>query len=534
MISVPRLGTPTRGIALSSAAVRSLRPAAGDPLAQAGLDNGLGRRSARGAASTVAGQWARLVLQMVATVVLARLVSPEEYGLVAMVLALIGVGDALMNLGLSQATVQRRDIDNGHVNFFFWLQAFVGLGLTVGCVLLAEPVAGFYDQPALVPVTVVLGTSFLLNGVAAQHQALLSRQMRFGALALIDVLGLVVGVVSAILLAAAGAGVWALVALNLAVPLCRLVLSWRASGWRPGPPRRARGVAGMLKFGANLTLTNILDYSAQNLDNVLVGRFYGAQSLGLYSRAYGLLLLPLRQVTAPLARVAVPVLSFLQDQPERYRRFFTVALSSVAYVSLPLICLLSALSDEVVGVMLGRDWAGAAPIFQILAIGGLMVSLRSANGWLFVSSGRTGRQAVWALANRPVIIAGFVAGLPWGVRGVAWGFVAAHAVLIVPSFLIAVRGTPVGMADVWSAVWRPLVLAAAVYVAGSVVQARLPGPDWVVLACGGAAAGVVLAGAALCWPAVRRDVRGIKGAFGMARGRPGGKAGVPAAGTVHA
>jgi O-antigen/teichoic acid export membrane protein len=334
-------------------------------------------------------------------------------------------------------------------------------------------------------------------------------------------------------MAVAGAGVWALVALNLSVPLCRLVLSWRASGWHPGPPRRAPGVAGMLKFGANLTITNILDYSAQNLDNVLVGRFYGAQSLGLYSRAYGLLLLPLRQVTAPLARVAVPVLSFLQDQPERYRRFFTVALSSVAYVSLPLICLLSALSNEVVGVMLGPDWAGAAPIFQILAIGGLMVSLRSTNGWLFVSSGRTGRQAVWALANRPVIIAGFVAGLPWGVRGVAWGFVAAHLVLIVPSFVIAVRGTPVGMADVWCAVWRPLLLAAVVYAAGSTVQARVPGPDWVVLGCGGAAALLVLGGAAVCWPAVRRDVMGIKEAFGLARGRATGKPSVPAAGAAQ-
>lgn len=532
MSLVRRLKSPAR--ALSYAAVSSLKPTVGDPLAQAGLDDGLGRRSARGAASTVAGQWVRLVLQMAATVVLARLVSPQQYGLVAMVLALIGVGDALMNLGLSQATVQRRDIDNGHVNFFFWLQGFVGLGLTVGCALLAEPIASFYGQPALVPVTLVLGTSFLLNGVAAQHQALLSRQMRFGALALIDVVGLGAGVVLAVAMAVTGAGVWALVALNLSVPMCRLVLSWRASGWRPGPPRRAPGVAGMVKFGVNLTVTNILDYSAQNLDNVLIGRFYGAQSLGLYSRAYGLLLLPLRQVTAPLARVAVPVLSYLQDQPQRYRRFFMVALSSVAYVSLPLICLLSALSREVVGVMLGPEWRGAASTFQILAIGGLMVSLRSANGWLFVSSGRTGQQAVWALANRPVIIAGFVAGLPWGVRGVAWGFVAAHLLLIFPSFLIAVRGTPVAMADIWSAVWRPLFLAGAVYAVGSAVQARIHGPDMVVLGCGGLGALLVLGGAVATWPAVRRDVRGLKEAFGLARRRSAGEPSVPAPSAAQA
>jgi O-antigen/teichoic acid export membrane protein len=506
------------------AAREALRAPTGDPLAQHGLGEGLRRRSARGAMSTVAGQSVRLILQTGATVVLARLIAPEEYGLVGMVIALIGIGDALMNMGLSQATVQRRNIDATHVTFFFWLQASVGVLLTALTMGLAGRIADFYGREQLVPLTMALATMFLINGFAAQHQAVLWRQMRFGTLALIDLIGLVSGVVLAIVIAILGGGAWALVAQTMAGPVCRLLLSWKASGWRPGPPRRARGVSGMVRFGLNITATNALDFSAQNIDNVLIGRFYGAEALGLYTRAYSLLLLPIRQVTEPIAQVAVPVLSFLQGEPERYRRFFTVALSSVAYVSLPLICLLSALSNEVIALMLGPQWAGAAAIFQILAFAGVIISLRSTNGWLFVSTGQTGRQAVWALVNRPVIVAGIIAGVPWGVTGIAWGFVGAHIALLVPSFIVSRKGTAVHLLDFWRSTWRPVVLGAAVYGLGTLVHTKLEAPDWLVVVVGGFSALLLMATAMRWWPAVRRDVSDLREAFGLAqRTRAGGQ-----------
>jgi O-antigen/teichoic acid export membrane protein len=513
----------SRAAAPLRAAGEALRAPSGDPLAQDGLGESLRRRSARGALSTVAGQWVRLILQIGSTVILARLIAPEEYGLVGMVLALIGIGDAVLNLGLSQATVQRRDVNTLQVTFFFWLQASVGAFLTLVTMALAGTIADFYGHDQLVPLTMVLATMFLINGLAAQHQAVLSRQMRFGALALIDLLGLVSGVILAIAIAALGGGAWALVAQTMAVPVCRLLVSWKASGWRPGPPRRVTGVSGMVRFGLNLTATNALDYSAENVDNVLIGRFYGAEALGLYSRAYSLLLLPIRQVTEPLARVAVPVLSLLQGEPERYRRFFTVALSSVAYVSLPLICLLSALSHEVIALMLGARWAGVAPIFQILAFAGMIISLRSTNGWLFVSTGQTGRQATWALINRPVIVAGIIAGVPWGVTGVAWGLVGAHVALLVPSFIVAVKGTAVHLTDFWRSTWRPAVLAAGVYAIGTLVHTKLEAADWLVLVAGGLSAVVLMASAMRWWPAVRRDVHDLIEAFGVARRARGGQ-----------
>lgn len=506
----------------SRALVGSLRPPTADPLEQDSLGAGLGRRSARGAASTVLGQWARFVLQLLSTVVLARLVNPEQYGLVGMVVAIVGVGDALSNVGLSQATVQRKDITQPHVTLFFWLQVAVGAVLTVLTMLGAGLLSRFYGHPDLVPITLVLAPTFLLNALSAQHQAVLSRQMRFGVLALIDVVGLALGVTVAIAMAAEGAGVWSIVELTLSVPVCRVVLSWYASGWSPGRPQTVPGSGQMVRFGLNLTASNVLDYSAQNVDNVLIGRFYGAGALGLYSRAYGLLLLPIRQVTAPLARVAVPVLSYLLDQPDRYRRFYRVALSAVAYASLPIILGTAALSPQVVAIMLGPKWAGAAPIFQILAAGGVLVSLRSTNGWLFVSSGHTGRQALWALANRPVIIGGIVAGLPFGTKGVAWGFVVAHVILFVPSFLISIAGTPVRPADIWQSLWRPVSLGAAIFVVARAFAMGLHAPDALVVLAAVGACGVMTVVLVLVWPAMRADLVSLREALGSARRRGGG------------
>lgn len=491
----------------------ALRAPAGDPLDQERLGERLGQRSARGAVSTLAGQWTRLVLQTGSTIVLARLIAPAEYGLVAMIVSLVGVGDALWNLGLSQATVQRRDVRHDQVTFFFWVQALIGAALTAVVIALAPVIAGFYDQPRLVPLTILLSSMFLLNGLAAQHLAVLTRQMRFGLLSAMDVLGLALGVVAAVVIAALGGGAWAIAVMTLATPVVRLVLSWTTSGWAPGPPRRGQDVAPMMRFGVSLTFTNVLDYSAQNLDNILIGRFYGADALGLYSRAYNLLLMPIRQVTAPISRVAVPVLSYLQDQPERYRRFFMVAFSAVAYAALPSICLLAALSQEIIAVMLGDQWLGAVPIFRILSVAGLLVTLRSTNGWLFVSTGHTGRQALWALANRPVIIGGFVIGLPWGTTGVAWGFLGAHAVLLLPSFVVSVKDTPVSMRNIWQCAWRPIVIALAVYGAGASAHLWLSGSTWLALFAGAAGALTVMVTAFVLWPAVRRDVRAMHGAL---------------------
>ena len=498
----------------TAGAMRELfRPPPSGPIEQDHLDGGLRTRAARGAAATLAAQWLQLLLKVGSTAVLARLLTPGDFGMVAMVTAAIGFGDALWNMGLATATVQSRRITAAHVNFFFWLQSCLGLVITVITILCAPALAGFYDDPNLSTVTIALSFSFLFGGLTAQHLALLSRQMRFALLSVIDVISLTASVVVAVVVAALGGTYWAIVAMTLLTPAVRMVLCWSASGWRPTRPTRPAEVAGMLRFGGNLAVTNTLDYAALNVDNLIIGRMFGSAALGLYSRAYSLLLLPLWQIHYPVARVAVPVLSYLQTTPERYRRYYRTAVSGVAYVAFPLIALLGALAHEVVAVLLGPGWSGAVPIFQVLAIGGALTTLRDPNGWVFVSTGHTGRQAVWALLNRPVIILGFVIGARWGVVGVAWGFVGAHAVLLIPSFLFAMKDTPLRLRDVALANWRPALVGCSALLVGLAAHQAFGSTPLLAIGAAGLGLAVVLAVELLVWGGVRADVRELRDAL---------------------
>ena len=495
----------------------------GDPLAQHHLGSGLGRRAARGAVSTVATQWSRFLLQTASTVVLARLLTPSDYGLVGMVTALIGVGDALWNLGLQTATVQRKEITHRQVTFFFWLQLLLGTVLTLLTCAAAPLIVGFYHRPSLYPIVYAYSVCFVLGGALAQHRAVLSRQMRFALNSVIDVIGLVVGSVAAVIVAIVGGAYWAIVVQTLVMLGVQAAMYWYCSGWRPSRPRWEHGMWPLVSFGVNLSLTNMLAYVGQNADNVLIGKVYGAVPLGIYSRAYNLLLLPARQVQAPVGRVAVPVLSFLQDQPERYRRYYHAAASGLCYIAMPLMTTLAALAPEVVDILLGPRWKAVAPIFRILAIAGVFLALRNPNGWIFTSTGHTGRQVVWAAFSQPVLVASFFVGIHWGVAGVAWAFTIATLAVLIPAFIWAVRDTPLTLRDVWGAGWRPLFLSGCTYLAAFGVHRLLHGfGSFVIVLAGGVAALAVLAAAYLAWPAVHDDINQLRDM--LVRGRRGGGA----------
>jgi PST family polysaccharide transporter len=329
-----------------------------------------------------------------------------------------------------------------------------------------------------------------------------------------------VGLTAAVVVAAMGGSYWAIVVSSQLTLLIRLGLYWWTSGWLPSRPQRAPGVGPMVRFGLNLAATNVLDYAGLNADNVLIGHAYGSTTLGLYSRAYNLLLMPVNQIHQPVARVAVPVLSYLEDQPERFRRYFKAAVSAVAYVAMPLIATAAALSKEIIVVLLGRRWVGAAPIFEVLAVAGILNILRNPNVWLFTSTGHTGRQSTWALINRPIMILGFVLGLPWGAIGVAWAYTITNLVLLVPACAWAVKDTPVRLRDLATAGWRPFVIAAAAFTAAASCRAWLPA-GWDELETG--ALGLLAAAAAIAatvslWPGARRQVRELRSAFSRAPG----------------
>jgi O-antigen/teichoic acid export membrane protein len=271
---------------------------------------------------------------------------------------------------------------------------------------LAPGVAWFYSEPKLLSITLVLAIVSLFTGLSAQHAALLSRQMRLTAGATISVISMLTGVLVAVAAALWGAGYWALVVQRLAEPLTEMVCLWTVCRWRPGLPRRASGVRSMLLFGGSLTASNLLDYSSRNLDNLLIGWHWGAQPLGFYARAYGLLLLPFRQMIGPISLVTIPALSRLQNNPLRYQAYYRKAICLLVTVSMPAVAFLVVAANEIVLTILGPQWLEVVPIFQALAPAAFVGMLSGTLGWVYISLGRGVRPASRSLTvSAPSLLA---------------------------------------------------------------------------------------------------------------------------------
>lgn len=461
----------------------------------------------RGGAYTLLAQAAKFLLSLGATVVLARLLTPSDYGLVAMVAAFMSFAGIFRDLGLSMATVQKSEITHDQVSTLFWVNQGIGLLLALVVAACAPLVAWFYDTPALRSVTLLLATTFLLGGLTIQHQALLRRQMRFRALAAIEVAALVAGTAVAVLLALSGAGYWALVAREITVALAIAAGVWVLCGWRPGSPRRRSGSKTMLAFGGHLTAYNVVNYFSRNMDRILIGRRWGDQQLGLYSKAHQLLLLPIHQIQAPVASVAIPALSRIKDDPDRYRRYYCSAMTLIGYVTTPMIIAMAVLATEVVDLALGEQWHAAGPIFRVLAIAALGRPIADANYWIYISLGRTRRMLLWGAVSAPLFVLAFALGLPGGAMGVALGYALCALALRGPAFLWALRGSPVTVGQLWRATYRSTVLSAGMLAV--MVPVRWAALPWGQLAglFVPAAAGLAAFGLGVwLWPGARAEV----------------------------
>ena len=376
-------------------------------------------RAVRGGLVTIAGQFVIKVIQLGSTAVLARLLTPQDYGLFAMIMVVTGFMWIFQDLGLSMATIHRERITHEQINALFWINLGLSLFVMIIVIALAPVLMWFYGEPELLWLVVALSVGFVFSGLAMQLMALLKRQMRFGTLAGLNITALGLSVAAGIGTAWMGAGVWALVYMELTKGLFIMLIVWVLCPWRPSLPIRFQGVGSMLAFGGNLTGFNVVNYFARGLDKVLIGRYWGPGQLGLYSRAYQLMMLPIIQVSAPMATVAIPTLSRLQSDPERFRRYYLKAISFIAFITMPGVIFMVVMSEEIIRLVLGEQWIGASRIFAVLGISALIQPIYNTQGWLHVSIGRTDRAFRWGLVGSAAIIASFFVGVPFGALAVA-------------------------------------------------------------------------------------------------------------------
>jgi O-antigen/teichoic acid export membrane protein len=414
-------------------------------------------KSIRGGAVTMSAQGVMFFLRLGSTMVLARLLAPADYGLVAMVSVFINFADLFKDLGLSTATIQRANINQDQVSTLFWINVAVSFALALILAIAAPIISWFYKEPKLIGITLILAGTFIFSGLAVQHQALLRRQMRFSALAMIEIGSMGIGITTGIVMAWYGVGYWALVGLSAATAISYMALVWVFCGWRPGLPVRRAGIHSMVTFGGHLTGFDIVNYFARNFDNILLGRYCGASVLGLYSRAYNIMMLPISQVRGPLHAVALPALSHIQNDHLRYKRYYIKLITLIAFITMPLMVFLFFCSDRVIHLLLGDQWSGAANIFKVLSVAAFIQPVGTTWGLVLVSLGQSQKYFTWGIVNSVVIVISFILGLSWGAIGVAAAYTIATYVLLAPTLWYSFRRTPISMTDFFSAISRPVI-----------------------------------------------------------------------------
>lgn len=407
------------------------------------LDGDLARKSVQGGMTVLGAEGLRFALRLVGTMVLARLLTPFDYGLIGMVMVVVNFAQMFKDAGLSMATVQKDRITAEQISALFWLNVLISGLLGVGVLVCSPLVSMFYGRPELTAVTAVLSLSFLMEGLAIQHQALLRRHVQFHRLAIITVASQLVGMLITIALALLGWRHWALVGGSLTHALASTLLTFYLCPWMPGRFRRGTGIRDMIGFGGNLTGFNIATYFSHNADNLLIGNFLGADALGIYTRAYHLFMMPVTQIRNPLCQVAMPVLSSLRSQPERYANYYQRVLDCMASCTIPmaLYCLLD--GDFLIRVFLGSQWTAVVPVFRILAVAGIVRAIAGTRGLVLMSSGFSRRLLYFGAFNSVLNVASFAVGIPFGIEGVASAYAVANYAILLPSLFYCFHRTPV-------------------------------------------------------------------------------------------
>ena len=498
---------------LTISQARSGWPSPEGELATDHLLEDLGRRSRRGGFVMLAAQAVKAAAQIATLVVLARLLPPQAFGLLAMVAAVSTLLDLVKELGLSAATIQRADITHGQVSALFWINALIGLLFAIMLALAAPLLAYFYGQPELEAVTRWLALAFVMSGLSVQHWALLRRQMRFTAIAGIEVAADLVALAVSLGMALAGFGYWALVAQRLVAPGLLMVATWTACRWRPSRPARADGVWELLSFGASVTASSLAVAFARSIDQILIGWLWGAVALGLYERTSKLLLLPINTINAPVYAAAMPALSRLVEQPDRYRSMFRQVMQKLALLTMPAFVMVAAMSDWIVRLLFGPSWASAAPLVFFFALSAVYIPVLMASGLLYMTQARTGEMLRATLVDSAVCLASILAGLHYGAVGVAASVACVGLCVRVPiGFWLATRRGPVGLRALYKALFVPAMAAlAAGAVAGGLRLFVLDGSvmtagNVVLVGVGGIfAAAVVLVAS----PQTRRELRDL-------------------------
>lgn len=400
--------------------------------------------------------------------------TPEDYGLVGMARLAIGLIAIFREMGTNAAIIQRKQLSPEFLSSIFWANLALAV-VTSGLAIATSPlVALFFHQPMIAPIIRLLAAGFVVSALSSVPSALLTREMAFRKLMMIEIGAAGFTTCLAVGLALRGAGAWSLVISSLAGTCVTTVLIWLSSPWRPRWLLSWKELRSIASYSLNLSGFNLVNYFSRNADNTIVGRYLGAYQLGFYQLAYNVMLYGVQNISQVMGRVLFPVFAKVQDDNPRFRQAYIKAVSTIAVITFPMMAGVMAVAEPFVRAVLGEKWHPVASLLIILAPVGLMQSVVTTVGNIYYAKGRADWLFRWGLFGTVVSVSSFFAGLPWGIRGVAVGYLIANLLMIYPVFAIPFRLIDLKMNDflrpIWPILGFSMAMVAAVRILGYLLR----------------------------------------------------------------
>jgi len=398
-------------------------------------------------------------IQFFSTLILVRLLPPSDFGLMSMSTLIITFVILFKDMGTGAAVIQNRNLSKEALSSIYWFNVVLGLFATLLVYSTSPWVAEFFHEPKLILVLNLLSFTFLISGFGFIQKSLLERDLAFSQLAKLETAAVLVGAGVGIGMAFAGYGVWSLVFQSMTVTLLTTLFLLTFSAWRPKMIFKWADIQSIGKFSVNLSGFNFFNYFARNADDILIGRYLGAQDLGYYNLAYRLLLYPLRTISGVINRVMFSVYSQIQDDNARFRQAYLKIIAAIALVTFPLMLGLMVLAKPFVLTVFGAPWEPMIVLLIILAPLGMLQSIGTTVGSIYLAKGRTDWMFRWGVFSGSIIIIAFVIGLQWGLVGVAMAYATVGIILTYPNFLIPFKLIDLPISELWIALRKPFLCA---------------------------------------------------------------------------
>lgn len=439
----------------------------------------LRNRSVRSGLIAAVGRVAQGVISLGSVAVLARLLTPSDFGVIAMVMPITTVASMTMHRGLQFALLHEERLNASQVSRLYWIALRFNLALLGGMALLGPALAALYREPRVALVAAIWAGSLTVQSLGAFHEALLKRQLRFGALTVVNVAGMFGGAVAAIIGAASGWGHLALLLQWVVWDIVRCAGAMILSRWRPdrrewsGAPEPV--VARLSTYGSHFTMYRGVYWAGRQADRMVVGYIAGAGPLGLYDGARRWSWYAFHELFQSVTDVVVASLSRARADVERFRAFCRQGLMAFLVPPLAVIAFVFVEADAAIRVLLGDRWLDAIPLVRIMCAAAFFDALSRLTMWLYTAEGRTRQQFHWSLMTTPVMLLAIGAGATRGVSGVAWAFAGTTAALMIPSVAFCLRGSAIRARDFVALAWRPVTASLVAGLFLTLVRPFLPG-----------------------------------------------------------